>query len=240
MTTQAAAPAQPQYQRKLKNFLLDARFQLKFAVYFVVPTLIISAVLGFFIARTTGSLFSQMNEAVEARSKSAETSKELGTCTLNNELTKGLDDPALMTSLEARSKEIDAKYESEKQAVVQQQKDLVDQQQKTIGVLVGLLALFVLVSGLVAILLTHRIVGPLFRIKRMGREVTSGVIRPPEYGLRPGDELKDVFDVFATMVKALRERTESDLKAVEAAAAGDKDALERHRAELVARLENKG
>ena len=120
MTTQAAAPAQPQYQRKLKNFLLDARFQLKFAVYFIVPTLIISAVLGFFIARTTGSLFSQMNEAVEARSKSAETSKELGTCTLNNELTKGLDDPALMTSLEARSKEIDAKYESEKQAVVQE------------------------------------------------------------------------------------------------------------------------
>jgi serine O-acetyltransferase len=57
-------------------------------------------------------------------------------------------------------------------------------------------------------------VGPLFRIKRMGREVASGVVRPPEYGLRPGDELKDVFDVFATMVKALRERTEADLKAV--------------------------
>ena len=39
MSTQAAAPAQP-YQRKLKNFLLDARFQLKFAVYFIVPTLV--------------------------------------------------------------------------------------------------------------------------------------------------------------------------------------------------------
>ncbi|MBE2254154.1 MAG: signal protein [Myxococcus sp.] len=238
MSTQAAAPAQA-YQRKLKNFLLDARFQLKFAVYFIVPTLIISAVLGFFIARTTGNLFSQMNAAVVARSKSAETSKELGTCTLNNELTRGLDDPALMASLEERSKEIDARFEAEKQAVVQQQKDLVEEQQKTITVLVGLLALFVLVSGLVAILLTHRIVGPLFRIKRMGREVTSGVIRPPEYGLRPGDELKDVFDVFATMVKALRERTEADLKAIDAAMGGDKAALEQHRAELVARLEKK-
>lgn len=238
MSTQAAAPAQP-YQRKLKNFLLDARFQLKFAVYFIVPTLVISGVLGFFIFSTTGNLFRQMSQAVEARSKSAETSKELGTCTLNNELTKGMDDPALMTKLEVRSKEIDAAYEAEKQAIVQQQKDLVAQQQTTIGVMVGLLLLFVLVIGFVAIVITHRIVGPLFRIKRMGREVASGVVRPPEYGLRPGDELKDVFDVFAMMVKALRDRTEADLKAVEAAVAGDKDALERHRAELVARLEKR-
>lgn len=238
MSTQAAAPAQP-YQRKLKNFLLDARFQLKFAVYFIVPTLVISGVLGFFIFSTTGNLFRQMSQAVEARSKSAETSKELGTCTLNNELTKGMDDPALMTKLEVRSKEIDAAYEAEKQAIVQQQKDLVAQQQTTIAVMVGLLVLFVLVIGFVAIVITHRIVGPLFRIKRMGREVASGVVRPPEYGLRPGDELKDVFDVFATMVTALRDRTEADLKAVEAAVAGDKDALERHRAELVARLEKR-
>lgn len=238
MSTQAAAPAQP-YQRKLKNFLLDARFQLKFAVYFIVPTLVISGVLGFFIFSTTGNLFRQMSQAVEARSKSAETSKELGTCTLNNELTKGMDDPALMSKLEVRSKEIDAAYEAEKQAIVQQQKDLVAQQQTTIAVMVGLLLLFVLVIAFVAIVITHRIVGPLFRIKRMGREVASGVVRPPEYGLRPGDELKDVFDVFATMVKALRDRTEADLKAVEAAVAGDKDALERHRAELVARLEKR-
>lgn len=239
MSTQAAAPAQAQYTRKLRNFLLDARFQLKFAVYFTVPTLIISAVLGFFIAHTTGNLFSQMNEAVAARSKSAETSKELGTCTLNNDLAKGLDDPTLMARLESRSKEIDGAYEAEKQAVVQQQKDLVEQQQKTIGVLVGLLAFFVVAIGFVAIMITHRIVGPLFRIKRMGREVTSGVVRPPEYGLRPGDELKDVFDVFAVMVKALRERTEADLKAVEAGVSGDKQALEAHRADLQARLEKR-
>jgi nitrogen fixation/metabolism regulation signal transduction histidine kinase len=239
MSTQAAAPAQPQYQRKIRNFLLDSRFQLKFAVYFTVPTILISALLGFFIAHTTTNLFGQMQQAVEARSKSAETSKELGTCTLNNDLAKGMDDPALMASLETRSKEIDAAYEAEKQSVVQQQKDLVAQQQTTLMLLFALLALFVIAIGFVAIFITHRIVGPLFRIKRMGREVTQGVIRPPEYGLRPGDELKDVFDVFATMVKALRDRAELDLKAVDAALSGEAGALERHRAELVARLEKK-
>jgi hypothetical protein len=56
MSTQAAAPA-TQYQRRLRNLLLDSRFQLKFAVYFIVPTLIISGVLGAFIAHTTGNLF---------------------------------------------------------------------------------------------------------------------------------------------------------------------------------------
>jgi nitrogen fixation/metabolism regulation signal transduction histidine kinase len=239
MSTQAAAPATPQYQRRLRNLLLDSRFQLKFAVYFIVPTLIISGVLGAFIAHTTGNLFRQMNDAVVARSKSAETSKELGTCTLNNDLARGLDDPALMTKIEARSKEIDAVYEGEKAAVVQAQKDLVAQQQTTITVLVALLVAFVFVIGLVAIIITHRIVGPLFRIKRMGREVTSGVIRPPEYGLRPGDELKDVFDVFAAMVGALRERTEADLKAVESALSGEPGALQKHRDDLVARLEKR-
>lgn len=239
MSTQVAAPAQAPYQRKMRNFLLDSRFQLKFAVYFTIPTVIISGFLGYFIASTTGSLFGQMQQAVEARSKSAETSKELGTCTLNNDLTKGLDDPALMTKLEARSKEIDAAYEAEKLAIVQQQKDLVAQQQTTLRVVVGILALFVFAIGLLAIVITHRIVGPLFRIKRMGREVTSGMIRPPEYGLRPGDELKDVFDVFATMVKSLRDRTEADLKAVDAALSGEAGALERHRAELLARLDKK-
>lgn len=239
MSTQAASPAQPRYQRKVRNFLLDARFQLKFAVYFTVPTILICGLLGFFLAHTTGNLFRQMSHAVEARSKSAETSKELGVCTLNNDLAKGLDDPTLMARLESRSKEIDAAYEAEKQSVVQQQRDLVAQQQTTLAVLVGLLAAFVLLIGFVAIVITHRIVGPLFRIKRMGREVTSGIIRPPEYGLRPGDELKDVFDVFAAMVGALRTRTEADLKAVDAALGGDKAALEQHRAELAARLEKR-
>jgi hypothetical protein len=50
MTTQVAAPAATPYQRKIRNLLLDARFQLKFAVYFTVPTLVISAVLVFLIS----------------------------------------------------------------------------------------------------------------------------------------------------------------------------------------------
>lgn len=222
--------------RRLKNFLLDARFQLKFAAYFVAMTLVVAGLLGVFLARTTGSLFAQMNSAVESREKAAETSKELGTCTLNSDLAKNMEDPEFIGKLAEKSKAIDDAFEAERQAVVQQKVELEKQQRMTLYALIGFLGGFIVLVAIGAIVITHRIVGPLFRIKRMAREVASGVIRPPSYGLRPGDELQDVFEVMAAMIKELRERTEGDLRVVEAAAAGDPAALEKLKAELESRL----
>ena len=103
----------------------------------------------------------------------------------------------------------------------------------TLWVMLGMLFLFIVGVAFVAIVITHRIVGPLFRIKRMAREVASGVVRPPAYGLRPGDELQDVFAVFSEMVTALRARTEDDLSAVRA---GDAESLQKLKTTLEERL----
>lgn len=233
---QGGPPGGGRQNRRLRNFLLDARFQLKFAAYFVAMTLVVAGLLGVFLARTTGSLFAQMNSAVESRQKAADTSKELGTCTLNSDLAKNMDDPEFIGRLAEKSKAIDEAYEAEKQAVVQQKVELERQQRTTLYALIGFLGGFIVLVAIGAIVITHRIVGPLFRIKRMAREVAGGVIRPPSYGLRPGDELQDVFEVMAAMVKELRERTESDLRTVDAAAAGDPAAIAKLKAELEARL----
>ncbi len=233
-TADTNTPAKP--KRRLKNFLLDARFQLKFASYFVALTLVVSALLGIFLYRTTSSLFDQMNASVGARAKAAETSRELGRCALNNELAEKMNDPTFAQTLEARSTGIDAAFDAESQRTLQLQAELVEQQKVTLWALVGGLILFIALTAAIAIMITHRIVGPLFRIKRMAREVGSGVMRPPTYGLRPGDELQDVFEIFAQMIGDLRARTESDKQAVEAALAGDKAALEKLRSELEARL----
>lgn len=222
--------------RKVKNYLLDAPFQLKFAGYFVALTLVVSALLGVFLYRTTDSLFGEMTASVGARQKAAETSRELGRCALNNELANKLNDPAFSQTLEARSKEIDAAFEAETNQTLRVQRELVNQQKITIVALGGGLLLFIVLTSLLAIVITHRIVGPLFRIKRMAREVGSGVMRPPAYGLRPGDELHDVFAIMGEMVAELRGRTESDKAAVEAGLGGDQAALEKLRAELAARL----
>ncbi len=219
--------------RKLRNFLLDARFQLKFAAYFVVLSLLVAGVLGVFLVRTTSSLFSQISASVEARKKAAETSRELGVCTVNNELAANMDDPELVASLADKSKTIDAAFEAERRAAQEASVEVQRQQQYTLYALLGVLAGFIFLVAAMAIVITHRIVGPLFRIKRMAREVGSGMVRPPTYGLRPSDELQDVFAVFAEMVTQLRERTEVDLAAVKA---GDPESLRKLQESLEERL----
>ena len=212
--------------RKLRNFLLDARFQLKFAAYFVVLALVVAALLGVFLVRTTDSLFSQLVDSAEARKKAAETSRELGQCTVNNDLRSAMGDPSLFTALTEKSKSIDAAYEAEKKAAAEAALEVQRQQDRTLWALLGVLLAFIVLIALVAIVITHRIVGPLFRIKRMAREVAQGTVRPPTYGLRPGDELQDVFAVFSEMVTALRARTEDDLAAVRSAEPGALKKLE--------------
>ena len=239
MTPQPAAQQGGKYQRKVRNFLLDSRFQLKFAGYFVVMTLIVAVLLGVFLVRTTSSFFEQMNRSVESRAKAAETSRELGTCSLNNDLAKNMNDPEFAKTLEARSKAIDAAFEAEARSVEKQRTELVSQQQVTLALVLGALVAFIALIAFGAIVITHRIVGPLFRIKRMAREVSGGALRPPTYGLRPGDELKDVFEIFAEMVTQLRGRAEGDLKAVDAALVGDKAALEQLKKTLTDRLDQK-
>ncbi len=239
-----AAPATTgTYKRQARNFLLDARFQLKFASYIVGITLVLAALLGIFLYRTTSHLFAQAQSAVDARSSAAESSRELGIATLNNDLANNLDNPELMKQLQERSDAIDKTFEAEKALVIETKANLVKQQEYTLLGLIASLVAFILIVGFGTIVTTHRIVGPLFRVKRMANEVAAGKIRPPTYGLRPGDELKDVFDSFSNMVTKLRERQVDDLARVEAAIAAARaggaptDALEAVRASMQARLD---
>lgn len=214
-----ASAAEASKQRRLRNFLIDARFQLKFASYIVVLTTLVAGLLGIFLWRTTSALFQETEVAVEARSKAAETSRELGNATLNNEILQHMNDPAFEQQLRERSAAIDRAYEAEKAAIIQARADLVRRQQVTLIALVGGFLAFVVFIGLASIVTTHRIVGPLYRVKRMAQEIAEGKLLPPSHGLRPGDELKDVFEAFFAMVRALREREEDDLRRVEAALA---------------------
>lgn len=231
------------YKRQARNFLLDARFQLKFASYIVGITLVLAAVLGVILYRTTTHLFAQAQSAVDARSSAAESSRELGIATLNNDLARNLDNPEFAKQLQDRSDSIDKAFEVEKSLVIATKAELMKQQERTVIGLIILLVAFIFVVGLGTIVTTHRIVGPLFRVKRMANEVAGGKIRPPTYGLRPGDELKDVFDSFSNMVTKLRERHLEELAKVEVALATAKaggspnEALEALRASMLARLD---
>src|SRR5688572_22396885 len=122
-------PKQP--KRLWRNYLLDAHYQLKFTAYLVAAGLLIAIMLGGFLLRGSRGLLEQAQEAVDARAAAAETSRELGNVALARELGQRSADPAFVAQLEARSREVDAAYEREKEAVVAQRALLGRQERRT-------------------------------------------------------------------------------------------------------------
>ena len=206
----SAAPQDPK-KRKWRNFLLEPRFQLKFTVYVVAVSVVLATLLGVFLFRNTQALLNEASAAVEARSRAAEASRELSNATLSNELLNRMADPGFVARLQLASREIDARFEAEQAAVIGQRAELVRRQRIMWIVLVSSLVGLLMLMTLVSIVLTHRVAGPLMRIRRMVNEVAAGQLRPPPYGLREKDELKDIFDATRGMVHVLRKQQEDDL-----------------------------
>jgi hypothetical protein len=209
-TTAPMAPA----KRRWRNFLLDTGFQLKLTAYMVAVTLVLSALLGVFLVQAARSLMRETAAAVEARSRAAEVSRELSGATLSNELLARMDDPSFEATFREKARGIDAAYEAERAAIIAQRAELERRQRLTWWVLGGLLTGFTVVVALGTIVVTHRLAGPLLRIRRMVNEVHEGKLRPPPYGLRDGDELRDLFESTRMMVQRLRERHEEDATAL--------------------------
>lgn len=216
-STPAIPSAGPPPKRYLRNYLLDARFQLKFTTYAVGVTVFISILLGWFLWRTTRELLTETQAAVDARSKAAETSKELGNAALSNQLLEHFNDPEFEKQLKEQSRAIDEQYDAEKAAIVAQYQGLKRQQRATVWAVVCALVLFVVFVAAGAIISTHHIVGPLFRFKRMAQEISNGRLRVPTFGLRHGDEFQDFFDILARMTQFLRDSEAQDVKVLQEA-----------------------
>ena len=241
MTTTADSPP---VRRKLRNFLLDARFQLKFTLYAIALSLFVAILLGSFLYRSTQALVRETELAVEARSKAAESSRGLSTALLNNELLSNMDDPSFAEQLKKKSRDIDAGFEAERAAIVGQRAELQHQQRMAWLMLAGCLLGFILLSTVATIIATHKVAGPLLRIRRLVQSVAEGRLELPPYNLRDGDEVQDVFEATVHMIQALRDQQAKDLSQVRAAIAatessgGSPDALSALRA-LEARVETR-
>ena len=61
----AAAPRTGRHQRRLRNYLLDSKFQLKYAGYFVGIAVVLSLALGLILFRTSQELLRQSEQLVE-------------------------------------------------------------------------------------------------------------------------------------------------------------------------------
>lgn len=188
--------------RRLRHYLLDPRFQLKYTGLLVGAVFGVMAALGAVIwqlgtAATEGARFA----AAQAEVALKESNKSSRIVHMNALATA--DSPELVKALEAQLAETDKQSEKNLADVQARRQAIEGDRQSLHNVLAfGALSLLILLTA-IGIFITHRIVGPVFKMKRLLRQVGSGRLAVRDR-LRRGDELGDLFETFVQMTLSLR------------------------------------
>jgi methyl-accepting chemotaxis protein len=202
MTTVASSNAPGPYKRSVRNYLLDSRFQLKYSGFLVIVAVVISGIMGAVLYATTRAVVGESSALVEESKKVSEVSRM-------NIRDLASDSPELLT-------EFNREADAHDKALTDQQSRLILGQQRMLESLIGGLALMVVLIGLLGIYFTHKVAGPVFKMKRLLKQVGDGHLHV-DARLRRGDELIDFFETFTRMVEGLRQMETRQLADVEAA-----------------------
>ena len=156
-------------QRKVKNYLLDRRFQLKYTGMVLLVTLAVAGVLGYMA-------YDFSKGQTEAFTAQLAAQPDL--------------DPETASDLERFAKQEDRKVRN---------------------AIIGGVLLMALALGITGIMVTHRVVGPAYRMKRLFQHVGEGHLEVTT-GIRKGDELQELYHSFAEMVESLRDQRAEDIE----------------------------
>jgi len=204
MTSAERSTETGSYKRSFRNYLLDSRFQLRYAGYLVGVAVVICGVMGAVLYSTTRSMFEESQRVVEQAQKVSEESKKVSEVSRMNIKDLAGDSPELVAEFNREAGEHDSSIAAQQKAILDQQEGLVGRQQVVIWSLGGGLALMVSLIGLLGIYFTHKVAGPIHKMKRLLADVGQGNLRV-QARLRKGDELQDFFDAFTHMVSSLRD-----------------------------------
>ncbi len=221
-------------QRQLKNFLLDRRFQLKYSGYLAGIAFLFSACLGFLLWRTSKEVIAQSHETVAQGEQVVQRGREVvKESQAVSEVVKMSivkdpvysDNPALLEifkgDADKQSERLDEQQRSleHQAAALKQQSAYIARQQRTLFImLTSTLSLLVVLIGLAGIVVTHKVAGPIYKMKRHIKDLGEGKLRVPAR-LRKGDDLVDFFQAFEAMVINLRGRQKEEIDKLEAAIA---------------------
>ena len=206
------------YKRRLRNFLLDSHFQLKYSGYLVAVAIVISGVVGSVLYATVVAVMTESAKVVEESRKASEESRKVSAVSRMNVNDVATESPELVAAFNKEADTYDRAIAEQEAAVVAQQAYLVQRQRWMIASLVGGLAIMVTLIGLLGIYFTHKVAGPLYKMSRLLAQVGRGNLRI-DARLRRGDELQSFFDTFTQMVSGLRDFEKRRLGDVEAALA---------------------
>ena len=216
-------------KRHVRNYLLDARFQLRYASLLAGVATLVFAVLGVVIVRTGRITADVSNQAVDLAGVAADQSErarqesQSSARILQLQRLAETADPSVSRAMAAELEVIDGQGRASLQAVQRQREQArvkraeIERLRKRIvwAVLLAGLAMAVALFA-VGIVLSHRIVGPSYRLRQLCWKVSRGDLEITER-LRAGDELVDVFEAFTAMVSSLRAQQATDLVGLDAA-----------------------
>jgi nitrogen fixation/metabolism regulation signal transduction histidine kinase len=113
---------------------------------------------------------------------------------------------------------IEAKGDAIDQRFVQDLERYSEEADRKVAIrIMGGVLLLALALGITGIVVTHRMVGPVYRLKACVRVVRDGRLTLGPVGLRKGDELQDLFEAFREMVGSLRTAQQRDIAELEQA-----------------------
>ena len=174
--------------------------------------------MGFFLVQTSRRLTEQSQQVIAQGNKQLAEADANAKLVLMQMMDDYKDDPELAKTFRAKAEEKQAALKKQREDL-QASADATKQQQTTmIASVVGALLLLVIAIGLLGIFFTHKVVGPIFMMKSLLRQVGEGKLnfyRKP----RKGDELQDFFEVFMQMVAQLKSRQAEEVKTLEVAMA---------------------
>lgn len=196
------------------TYLIDPRFQLKWTGYLVVVVVLVMTVLGFVIARTAGRASDTASIAVKQAEKAFEESKSNNILTRRTLELAGGDNPALTAVMNESLNDVDIQSEKNLADVRRQREDITRDRRNLQLLLGGSGVALVALLLLMGIVITHRVVGPVHKMKRLLRRVSTGRL-VIEDRLRRGDELEDLFDTFLQMTYSLRAQQLARIKTLD-------------------------
>jgi len=217
MQNSDSIPTSGRSQRRLRNYLLDRNFQLKYANLAAGIAIVLSATLGTLLWTASEHTLVQSRAAVALGSEVLNESRKVSEVVAMNIVRDPFynENPGLKAAFEEDAKAQAATLGSQQARLEGHAATLEKARARFGAILVASLALLVAALWLGGIVLTHRVAGPIHKIKRQLCAVERGDWAVPG-PLRRGDELKEFFDTFNNMVTSLRERRSSELKELDA------------------------
>lgn len=189
--------------RRSHSYLLNPRFQLKWTAYLVVVVVLVMAALGVVIARTAARASATAELAVKEAERAYQESRTNSQLARQSVQLAAPDNGALSSIMDESLAEVDSKAEKNLADVRTRQQEIARDRTRLQLLLLAAGAVLVFLLLAMGVVITHRIVGPVHKMKRLLRRVSTGRLVVDER-LRRGDELEDLFDTFLQMTYSLR------------------------------------